>query len=150
MDMQRFTDDDRFSRIMVTDTCWLWMGGTYGRYGSAGKIPGTRTTLAAHRWSYEFWHGPIPAGMNVLHRCDTPLCVSPDHLFLGDHAANMADMKAKGRARTDQSYKRQFTDDQIRAIRSDGRSLSSIAADYGCSKQTVWQVKAGRIYRDVS
>lgn len=76
--------------------CWLWSAGRGGMgYGvvvvGAGKKP-------AHRASYEFHVGPIPPGAHVCHRCDTPLCIRPDHLFLGSHADNMADMAAKNRA----------------------------------------------------
>jgi hypothetical protein len=75
--------------------CLLWLGkvGTDG-YGLF-KVGGKRR--AAHRVSYEIHKGPIPPGLWVLHRCDTPACVNPEHLFLGTHADNMRDMVAKGR-----------------------------------------------------
>lgn len=63
----------------------------YGRYTTGGK------KLLAHRVAYERAHGPIPAGLMVLHRCDNTKCCNPDHLFLGTHLDNMADMRAKGR-----------------------------------------------------
>jgi hypothetical protein len=82
------------------DECWLWTGGSkVGGYGTL--LVGSRTTgrrkVVASRLSYEINVGPIPAGLYVCHRCDTPACVNPGHLFLGDQAANMADAAAKGR-----------------------------------------------------
>jgi len=87
------------------DGCWLWTGGARGRkplmYGVAwinGRF------IGAHRYSYELVNGPIPEGgdvrgMCVLHKCDTPLCVNPLHLFIGTHTDNMQDKTIKGRGR---------------------------------------------------
>lgn len=82
------------------DECWLWAGGSkVGGYGTL--LVGSRTTgrrkVVASRLSYEINVGPIAAGLYVCHSCDTPACVNPGHLFLGDQAANMADAAAKGR-----------------------------------------------------
>jgi hypothetical protein len=81
--------------------CWPWLGERRGnnQYGSFTAGPGNRNRSLAHRKMHELTRGPIPPGMCVMHRCDNPICVNPEHLQLGTHADNMADMKRKGRAR---------------------------------------------------
>src|SRR5262245_36647112 len=53
----------------------------------------------AHRVAWQKAYGPIPSGLEVMHSCDNPACINLNHLVLGTHAANMADMRAKGRTR---------------------------------------------------
>jgi hypothetical protein len=84
------------------DGCWLWIGAItslgYGKF-YVGRIRGRSCTIRAHRMSWILAHGENPGGLLVCHRCDNPRCVNPDHLFLGDQVANMADMRAKGRSK---------------------------------------------------
>lgn len=91
---------DRFwGRVIKgdSDDCWLFSGsGTPNGYGRLRDE--RRGSTLAHRFSWEIHFGPVPEGMNVLHRCDVRRCVRPDHLFLGTQADNMADMVAKGRS----------------------------------------------------
>lgn len=75
--------------------CRLWEGYTNGRYGTT--YVSRRGMVYIHRLTWEQTYGPIPDGINVLHKCDTPLCYEATHLFLGTHLDNMADCKAKGR-----------------------------------------------------
>lgn len=91
---------DRFWKFVAKsdDGCWEWTGArTSFGYGviQVGRGIGIKR---AHILSYETHYGPT-GGLFVLHRCDNPPCIRPDHLFLGDNAANMADMSAKGRSR---------------------------------------------------
>lgn len=67
-------------------------------YGNTIMPRPARKNMYAHRRSWEMVNGPIPEGMHCLHRCDTPACVNPAHLFLGTQADNMQDKSRKGRA----------------------------------------------------
>lgn len=78
--------------------CWLWEGRCVGSgYGSIAEGGTFGRSLLAHRVSYELYIGPIPDGMCILHKCDTKLCVNPDHLRIGSSSDNMQDMIDKRR-----------------------------------------------------
>jgi len=87
--------------VKSPDECWEWKAGLnskgYGNLKHEGK------SQLAHRVSYQLKHGAIPKGdgyhgMCVLHKCDNPLCVNPNHLFLGTQKDNMTDMNKKERS----------------------------------------------------
>lgn len=93
----RIPIEQRFwTKVKKTNGCWLWTGQIdhhgYGRIRLDQQIK-----LLASRVSWEIHNGKILDGLLVLHKCDNPSCVNPDHLFLGTHKDNVADMIAKGR-----------------------------------------------------
>lgn len=75
--------------------CWTWQGSRNESGYGVLLVRGRK--LVAHRVSWEVIFGPVPDGMLVLHRCDNPPCVRPDHLFIGTHMDNIQDCIAKGR-----------------------------------------------------
>lgn len=120
-DITRFWS--KVNRTDNPDECWEWVGTkrhSYGTIGFGGRRKNGGKEYNAHRVSYEINIGEIPDGLHVLHKCDNPKCVNPDHLFLGTHLDNMRDMFAKNRrptARGENSGKSKLTDDQVREIR---------------------------------
>jgi hypothetical protein len=95
----------RFKRFFAEGSvgeCWIWRGGTNGRYGVFGVARGNQ--VFAHRFAWTISNGQIPDGKFVCHRCDVPLCVNPTHLFIGTHEDNMQDMISKGRQRNGVSF----------------------------------------------
>lgn len=98
----RHVEDRFWEKVSKTPDCWLWTAavrGTDFKYGvlGVGSRPKWRA-VGAHRISWQLHFGEIPRGAFVCHACDNPICVRPDHLFLGDALANARDMARKGRS----------------------------------------------------
>jgi hypothetical protein len=110
--------------------CWLWTGrrmpNGYGTYGE----------LLAHRLMYQEHVGPIPEGLFILHRCDVPACVNPEHLFPGTARDNSLDMVSKERQRT-----AKLTRAQVKAIReryaAGGITQLALAREYGVTEESI-------------
>lgn len=83
--------------------CWLWFGATdgtgYGKMMTGSRTDSSQRLVPAHRISYEIHYGSIDPGLLVLHKCDTPKCVRPDHLYLGTQKQNVHDAIRRGRFR---------------------------------------------------
>lgn len=129
--------------------CWVWPYSLRKGYGVLRR-PGSATTEKAHRLAYELDNG-APLTNNGCHRCDTPACCNPDHIFDGTQAENMRDAKRKGRlasppvARNGRAMSHKvLTPAAVRSIRSDVRVHRVIAAEHGVSPSTVSEVKSGR------
>jgi hypothetical protein len=132
--------------------CWLWMGAGhptgYGRFRLVDAD-------FAHRCAWRLFRGPIPSASKVLHRCDNPLCVNPDHLFLGSDADNVLDRDRKGRGRwlrgnaCANSKLNEAQVIQIRQQRSEGVSGAELARQYGVTRSAIVAVVTGKNWRHV-
>ena len=166
----------RFEDKFITEPnsgCWIWFAASddkgYGRFRIGSKLDGSRQNAIAPRVSWLIYRGDLPEELCVLHRCDNPACVNPDHLFLGTHLDNMHDCVQKNRTSKGERHSRiqkahikpgpghhlhgkpgmrgtrngqsKLTEDRIREIRADGRTNFEIATEYGISFQQVSRIK---------
>lgn len=139
------------SKVDKSSGCWNWTAGkdSYG-YGQM-RVNGRKRLV--HRISYEENTGPIPPRLCVLHRCDNPACINPEHLFLGTHRENMDDMLAKGRqARTSQKGvlhgHAKLTEADVLAIRvASGISQAALALQYGMGRSQISNIRLGKCWK---
>lgn len=180
MSLSRLTDAERFFNLVMPEPnsgCWLWYANTYPLGYGCFKYKGR--TVRAHRWAYNHFVGPIPEGIYVCHRCDIKCCVNPDHLFLGTHADNTADMVRKGRHSWAKDRERamagirkacevqrqtgsravgermpnaKFVEAEIKDVRllsKSGWSNSQIARKFGVSRPAIWAIVNNRAWKHV-
>lgn len=133
----------KFSRPESDAGCWLWVGSrTRDGYGLVVVQRSMRRVAhLAHRIAWEMHNGPIPDGACVCHRCDQPLCIRPDHLFLGTHTENMRDAAAKGR--THRQRKPRIPDTTRDAVRREseaGATAGQLVARHRIALVTVKRI----------
>jgi len=104
--------------IIKDKSCWEWIGSlSNNMYGSFWNGD---TYVGAHRMSYELYKEDIPKDMCVLHTCDNPRCVNPDHLWIGTREDNNKDRSNKNRNADMQGEKHpqaKLTEQDIKEIR---------------------------------
>lgn len=155
------------------DACWLWTAGKdkdgYGKFTVQRPDGSGQRHVRAHTFAWERAHGPVPAGMVLMHRCDTPACVRVDHLRLGTVAENVADRVAKGRsarglrsghytkpermprgARHGNSTIGEEQARRVRELLGSGLMPAEIAGAMRISVHVVRQIRAGKTWRHVA
>ena len=120
-------------------------GALYGRLRYRGRL------YNANRLAWELTHGQIPDGLLVCHKCDTPLCVRPDHLFLGTTQENMADRDRKGRqARGERMNTAKLKPNDVHEIRrlaGRGMAIRQIAGMFPVQETTISAIVRRKIWR---
>lgn len=148
----RDSDVDRFwTYVNKSKTCWLWTGGKSSRgYGFFWLK--TKST-SAHRVSFFLAHGTLPASLDVLHRCDVPLCVNPAHLFLGTQRDNGRDMAEKGRSlfgeKHNQAKLTELEVVEIRRKRANGFALKELADEFCVTGTLISYICNRKIWRHI-
>jgi hypothetical protein len=145
-----------WSKVKKTDDCWVWTGKPdkdgYGVFYIPNRKPRSKKS---HRMSWELVNGP-PGDMHVLHHCDNPPCIRPDHLWLGTDADNAADRARKKRGAPQDGSNNHATnlvEDDIRTIRNryaSGELQKTIAADYGLTQTGISQIVLRKVWKHVA
>ena len=134
--------------------CWVWTAGrTPKGYGTIRRGGNGTPKVLAHRLSYEFAYGPFPVRLMVLHSCDNPPCVNPDHLFLGTGADNAADRDWKGRGTKPPLHRRathpraKLTEEQVAEIRASSDPQYVLARRYNIGTSQISAIRNGKSWR---
>lgn len=141
---------DRFYRgfVIVPAGCWEWSSQRSSKGYGQIRISKKRQ-VRAHRLSYELHKGPIPDGLFVLHRCDNPPCVNPEHLWLGTAKDNLHDAIKKGRWKMpfcEGAPNSKLTEAAVSHIKKRELTAVEYGALYGVTKTTVQNIWLGRTW----
>lgn len=121
--------------------CWLWA--RFLTPKGYGQTRFAHRNWFAHRLSYTVFIGPIEDGKVVAHKCDTPSCVNPEHLFVGTQAENLADMRNKNRGAIGEMCNSVLTDEKVLYIRNSRLQHKQLAKEIGCDAETIRLARIG-------
>ncbi len=144
---------ERLAERTISDgECIIWQGATAGKF-KYGQIKVNGRMRYCHRLSYQLNKGDIPAGMLVMHTCDRPACINPEHLVLGTQKNNMDDMRLKGREpsnKGEQNGRSILTAADVDEIRSTYKrycrkfGAPPLAKRYGVGTQAILDIIRGK------
>ncbi len=155
-------DEGRFwAKVQKLDEphgCWIWLGGLNDRgyaifHAAKGDNPRRQYKASAYSW-YLYTGRHVPDGLFMCHHCDNPLCVNPQHLFLGTHVDNMQDMVEKDRqTKGEDSHLSKLTEVQVREIRLKYRrgviGTKQLSELYGVSNSAVKFIVSNQTWKHV-
>jgi hypothetical protein len=146
----------RFVNKLSDNECWEWTGNKvpngYGQFSLGKKSQGSE---GAHRVSWKLHNkAEIPHKWHVMHKCDNPSCVNPNHLTIGTAKQNTQDMIAKGRKRTvapkgEGNGKSLLNEEKVRIIRSSTLNHAALGRELGVSPNCVRGVRIGRTWTHI-
>lgn len=136
-----------FAKVNAPPGCWEWSGTrNQDGYGVLRTGPRGQSKLEfAHRLMWELIHGPFLVG-SVLHHCDNPPCVRPDHLYLGTPRENALDREVRQRSKT------RLTVESVRIARqlyAQGWTNHQLARAFGVTDPTMHAVVHNRAWKHV-
>ena len=147
------TNVERFNAKWIqVGSCWEWQEGK-DRDGY-GVFWWGKYTSKAHRFSYLEKYGSLPPV--VMHTCDNPSCVNPDHLVGGTHRDNQIDKHRKGRTAIGVSNGGggKLSESQVKKIdeiiRNTNKSDTEIAESFPCGRTTIWAIRNGKLWRHIT
>ena len=130
--------------------CWEWQ--LHLSPDGYGRCYFNNSNVRAHRLSYEIRYGAFPRHMLVLHKCDNPCCVNPDHLHLGTQQVNMQEKKerkrSKGINKGMSNVAAKLSEEDIFEIRKlikQGIKQQDIADIYGVFQSHISRIKNGHV-----
>jgi len=154
-DEQYFEDKkkDLLSKILIIGECWVWQRQVRKNFPhgvTSFRFNGRETKHQAHRVAYILWKGKIPESLFVLHQCDNPRCINPDHLHLGTQKDNIREMRERGRAKDEtrgskgeKHHKSKLKDEdilKIRKLRSEGYTGTKLAQMFGVTNPMIYYI----------
>lgn len=150
----KMTPERFWAKVAITanpDRCWEWQGCL--KSTGYGVVSRNDVQWQAHRLAWFYVKG-YDSPLWLLHRCDNPKCVNPNHLYEGTHAQNTRDAVERARyLRSEKHPQAKLTDERVREVKvllRDGKQPAEVSRVTGVKRERVQSIKDGRNWRYVT